>query len=317
MFAQVLSHNDPTALLAEPGVLAVVSFEPRCEATTTLGNIPVGLNALSGPAYEVIRYGQSPAKRGTLHDCQWNEIDDVLCLSTWIPEAECDHIGTATEAAYLRLYRVLEARGFSQVFRIWNYMPNINSGEGDSEEYKQFCVGRQRAFDALALEPQDFPAASALGHHSRGAVIYLLATRHAGQHHENPLQQSAYEYPREYGPSSPSFARATSMTLGGEKQIFISGTAAILGHATQSPGDIDEQLKITIANIDTLLAGVAAVHSPLQAVRVYLRHEYHLAAAQEAMALAHPHAEVTFLLADICRANLLVEIEAACLAQSP
>lgn len=301
---------DTAHLLAQPGVLALVSFGDACVAGAQPGIIPLGMPSLCDKPWEVIRYGDSIAERGTDEHCQWSLIEDVLCVATWIAPEDCSDIEAATEVAYGRLFRVIQAKGFPYPFRIWNFMPDINNGDGDREEYKKFCVGRQRAFDDYHVAPQEYPAASALGHHTKGAVIYLLAGRNSGVHHENPRQQPAYQYPREYGPTSPSFARATSLALRSREQVFVSGTASIIGHNTQAVGDLEQQLTITLDNIQHLLAHVGQGDSELSGVRVYLRHPQDLAAARAFFAARLPALVVNFIHADVCRSQLLVEVEA-------
>lgn len=311
-FTQYYTNDDARELLAQPGVLAVISFESRCEKPTELGCIPIGLTSLSQKTEEVISLADGLAERGEADGCHWNIIDDIACVATWVPEDECGDIENAACAAYMRLFGVLRDKGFHHVFRIWNFIPNINSGDGDCEEYKKFCVGRQRAFASMSLAPDAYPAASALGHHSGGAVIYALASRATqAVHHENPRQQSAYHYPREYGPISPSFARATRQRLSEREHIFVSGTASIIGHATCAPQSLREQLSITVENIALLLADIHDEHEPLRAIRVYLRHAADYAEALEHLTSVYPEQHMNFLLADICRANLLVEIEVA------
>jgi chorismate lyase/3-hydroxybenzoate synthase len=301
---------DTAHLLAQPGVLALVSFGDSCAELAQPGIIPLGMPSLCDKPWEVIRYGDSIAERGTDEHCQWSLIEDVLCVATWIAPEDCSDIEAATEVAYGRLFRVIQAKGFPYPFRIWNFMPDINNGDGDREEYKKFCVGRQRAFDDYHVAPQEYPAASALGHHTKGAVIYLLAGRNSGVHHENPRQQPAYQYPREYGPTSPSFARATSLALRSREQVFISGTASIIGHNTQAVGDLEQQLTITLDNIQHLLMHVGQGDSELTGVRVYLRHPQDLAVARAFFAARLPALVVNFIHADICRSQLLVEVEA-------
>jgi chorismate lyase / 3-hydroxybenzoate synthase len=304
----------PATLINKRGVLALIAFDAPCLAPAEPGIIPIGTPSLCGKAYEVIEYGDKPAERGSTDDCQWSKIDDVFCAATWISPAACADIETATETAYTRLFGLINSAGFPYPFRIWNFMPKINLGEGDQEEYKKFCVGRLRAFSQLDLDQQQFPAASALGiHHSdnaaQGAVIYLLATRTPGQHHENPRQQPAYQYPRQYGPSSPSFARATSLPLQLQHPIFISGTASIIGHDTKACGNLQEQLEITLDNIRYLLASIDPQASAPSAIRVYLRHAEDLLATQTYLYQQFSPADINIVHADICRANLLVEIE--------
>ena len=311
----------PAQLLHKPGVLALIAFDAPCLAPAELGIIPIGIPSLCGKAYEVIEYGDKVAERGSNGDCQWSKIDDVFFAATWVSPAACADIESATEAAYTRLFGLITSAGFPYPFRIWNFIPKINVGDGDQEEYKKFCVGRLRAFSQLDLSQQQFPAASALGIHSsddatQGAVIYLLATRTPGQHHENPRQQPAYQYPREYGPSSPSFARATSLPQQLERPIFISGTASIIGHDTKACDDLQEQLKITLENIRYLLASIDPQASAPSAIRVYLRHVEDLLATQDYLYQQFSPADINIVHADICRANLLVEIECVANARS-
>src|SRR5690606_26081424 len=110
---------------------------------------------------------------------------------------------------------------------------------------------------------------------------------------------------------SPSFARATSLTLGGHRQLFVSGTASILGHDTKAAGNLQQQLEITLDNIRHLTATSGLNADPLGAIRVYLRNADDYAAARAYLATHFPLESVNFLHADICRDNLLVEIEAA------
>ena len=301
---------DTAQMLAQPGVLALVNFGDTCAPEAQPGIIPLGMPSLCDKPWELIRYGDSVAERGETEHCQWSQIEDVLCVATWIAPADCSDIEAATEVAYGRLFRVIQAKGFPYPFRIWNFMPDINNGEGDREEYKKFCIGRERAFNDYHVAPREYPAASALGHHTRGAVIYLLAGRSAGVHHENPRQQPAYQYPREYGPSSPSFARATSLALRSQPQVFISGTASIIGHNTQAVGDLHQQLAITLDNIRYLLEHLEQANTELSGVRVYLRHPQDRAAAEAFLTRELPLQSLNFIHADICRSQLLVEIEA-------
>lgn len=302
---------DEQAILNQPGVLALVRFDGPCEASSTAGIIPIGLQSLSGQPFELLRYGNEVATRGIAQDCHWSRIGDVLCAATWISPVACADIENATEDAYHRLFSVVATAGFAHPFRIWNFMPQINSGQGDQEMYKKFCVGRQRAFDRLQLKPHQYPAASALGHHRDGAVIYLLAHRQSGQHHENARQEPAYRYPRQYGPSSPSFARATSLTFHNRRQLFVSGTASILGHDTKAAGNLEQQLTITLENIRHLVSHTGFADEALHAIRVYLRNAEDYPAARAFLGTQFPADVVNFLHADICRDNLLVEIEAA------
>src|SRR5690606_9951218 len=125
-------------------------------------------------------------------------------------------------------------------------------------------------------------------------------------HHENPRQDPAYRYPRQYGPCSPSFARATGITLSQQRRIFISGTASILGHDTTAAGDLTQQIAVTLENIRYLLDSIPGSIQVLEAIRVYLRHPQDYPAARTLLLQHFPAEVLNFLHADICRDNLLV-----------
>jgi len=311
----------PYELIHKPGVLAVIAFDQPCIEPDIPGVIALGIPSLSGKAYEVIEYLDQVAERGVEDGCHWSKIDDVFCAAAWLDPHACTDIETATDDAYTRLFRVITAAGFPHPFRIWNLIPHINVGDGDLEEYKKFCAGRLRAFTHFPESQQQFPAASAIGIQPsatapQGAVIYLLATRTPGQAFENPRQQPAYQYPRQYGPSSPSFARATRVQLQSEQMIFISGTASIIGHNTQAHGNLAQQLDITIANIRCLLESIDAESAPPTAVRVYLRHQSDMAETRTYLLQHFSEHAINIVCADICRDNLLVEIECMAIAKT-
>lgn len=305
-YATTLEHG----LLSQPGILAVISHQLPCRANAG-GLIPIGLQSLNQHCYEIIQYADQVALRGVDDDCLWSSIDDVMCVATWLSPEECEqNIRGATEKAYQRLLLQVADAGFYYPFRIWNFLPNINLGHGDLEQYKQFCIGRQQAFTSSALTSEQFPAASALGHHCRGGVIYMLASKHPARHFENPRQQPAYRYPRRYGPASPSFARATWPQLQHGGPIMLSGTASILGHNTQAAGNLHQQLELTWSNIEHLQQSIDRKASTFDAVRVYLRNTADVDVSREFLRQYIEEKCLNFVHADICRANLLVEIEA-------
>lgn len=297
-------------LLNQDGVLAVVGYNGECSVSDTLGFIPSGLSSLNDVCYEVIRYPFGRAERGQTDGCHWSRIGDLLCAAAWITPVACDDMAAATEQAYNHILDLASSLGYPHPFRIWNLLPQINHGDGDQEVYKKFCNGRMLALTRHGMVATQYPAASAVGHHAEGAVVYLLAARTPSRNLENSRQMPAYTYPRQYGPCSPSFARATRLALAGSEHLFISGTASILGHSTHAPGDLFGQLQVTQENIAHLVAQAGGSVNRMSAVRVYLRHPEHLQPAREMLEQFYAPELLNFVLADICRQPLLVEIEA-------
>jgi chorismate lyase / 3-hydroxybenzoate synthase len=128
---------------------------------------------------------------------------------------------------------------------------------------------------------------------------------------------SAYHYPPQYGAHSPVFSRASLLRQAGGLTLFISGTASIVGHRSLHAGDTAAQTRETLTNIEALLGEANRIapgaHFSLGslACKVYVRRPADLPIIQAELnsALAQG-ARVIYLQADICRQDLLVEIEA-------
>jgi enamine deaminase RidA (YjgF/YER057c/UK114 family) len=225
--------------------------------------------------------------------------------------------------AFSGIFEFLQRSNYSNLIRVWNYFPEINAIKNDIERYRGFSIGRHEAFVRYQKKVEDSPAACALGSHGGPLVIYFLAARSPGLQIENPRQISAYSYPKQYGPRSPTFSRATLAFQDTAQTLFISGTASILGHETVHPASVSLQTRETLVNIravieQAVLKGFAPVDFASDlALKVYVRHAEDFAEVvgiiQEELGTL---SELIVLQADICRADLLVEIEAVCWSQA-
>ncbi len=226
-------------------------------------------------------------------------------------------LAARTESLYRR---ILESTRGRHLYRIWNYVPEINGHTASLEHYRGFCQGRSLAFEAAignTFEPQ-LPAASAVGCDGTAVAVVFVAGTNVPRHCENPTQIPAYRYPAEHGPRAPAFARASVVAHGSRTLTFISGTSSIKGHRTIAPGKLEEQLACTVDNLRLIsqAAGLGAemgnALSTVRHIKVYLRHAADLAVAQAQLdqSLLRRTDRVTYLRSDICRAALNVEIEA-------
>ena len=241
--------------------------------------------------------------------------------------AEADFAGAAghtplqqaTEAGYREVFALLDALGYPHLIRCWNYFPQINAHSFGLERYWQFNLGRQTAFAENGVNTQrGIPAASALGTSCGPLGIAFIAGRAAPLAIENPRQVSAYHYPPQYGPRSPMFARASVARLPQQTMLFVSGTASIVGHRTLYAGDVGAQVRETLANIREVLAETQRRAGDLRfelhdlRYRVYVRHPAHYAQIRaELQAGVGETPKAVYLQADVCRSDLLVEIEAS------
>lgn len=276
--------------------------------------VQLGLPVLGGPADENL----FPGVEGLREVGAWRLAQNPEWLVGGAVVLPQDDLETATARLYAEMFAVIGNRSLP---RCWNYVPAINAtGPGGLENYQVFCRGRSVAFETRfgAAFARHLPAASAVGTTSGKLGIVFAACSGQVQHLENPLQMPAYQYPREYGPRSPSFARATRVrTVTGER-VFISGTAAIRGHATMAPDRTADQVDCTLQNLAEIAKtcdlgpDFGAGQACERHFKIYLRHAADLpeTAALLERRLLRPSDAVTYLEADICRQALNVEIEA-------
>jgi len=230
-----------------------------------------------------------------------------------VDEAAHGGIENAAAVAYRKLLAAVATSDTPHVLRIWNYLDAINLGAGDDERYRRFCVGRAAGLEQGFVDA--YPAATGIGVRDGRRVlqVYWLAARAAGIGFENPRQVSAWRYPRQYGIKAPTFARATRAPTR-SVQVYISGTAAIVGHVSHHHDDLEAQIAETLANIDSVLA--AAQVAPAErlgagaVLKVYVRRSEDVAGAHALLRGKLPAQTCVLLLhGDICRGELLVEID--------
>ena len=269
-------------------------------------------------------HGSGQLTQGRCGAIHYRHDDDVLfgvtVLSETMFEACADKtpLQQATESAYRQMFALLDTLHYPYLFRCWNYIADINTHSFGLERYRQFNLGRQDAFLAHGRNVVgNVPAACALGSAHGPLTIAFLAGRVAPLGIENPRQTSAYQYPQQYGPRSPTFSRASLVRLEQEEVLFISGTASVVGHLTLHPADVVAQARETVTNIRAVLGAANRLASQpgfdlasLQ-YRVYVRHPVDLAQVRAELAHCVGDAlQAVYLQADVCRQDLLLEIEA-------
>ncbi|WP_348061125.1 pteridine-dependent deoxygenase [Dokdonella sp.] len=297
------------AVLQQPGVLAVIGFGGAMPIADDPRVLRIGLEPVQAGWLEVWR-GGAGAEWGSDADLRWST--DGIHLFFAIDVVEADHGGIvgATEHAYRRINAFVGPSATPHVLRLWNYLDAINLGDGDDERYRLFCEGRARGMRVYG--ETHYPAASAIGRQDgvRILQVYGLASRIAGVPIENPRQTSAWRYPRRYGPVAPTFARGM---LASSSQLLISGTAAVVGHASRHDNDLAAQVEETLANLESLLTQAGVAEAELGAdscLKIYLRDPSCADFVIDALGRHAPTLPEPLVLAgDICRAELLVEID--------
>ena len=309
----------PQALLGMSETLAVLGFGALAPSSAAIDDprylhVPLSPLREAAAPYEVWR-SAGPVATGREGAIRYSH-DGALMFGVLEWEEPDGGILHASAHAYAALVAFWRDSDYPHLLRIWNYFDAITLGEGDSERYRQFCVGRVQGLGDV--DTRTLPAATAIGSRDGRRVlqVYWLAAREPGLPLENPRQVSASRYPREYGPQSPTFARAL-LPPSPRVPLLLSGTASIVGHASQHADSLRAQLDETLTNLDSLL-GAARERAPTLSphldgtsrLKVYVRDATD-ADAVAAQLEARLGTRVPWLMlhADVCRRELLVEIE--------
>ena len=160
-------------------------------------------------------------------------------------------------------------------------------------------------------------AASAVGVRGDRLGVFFRGGCQPARSFENEAQTPAYRYPRDFGPKSPSFTRATVVTGADCTVGYISGTAAIRGSSSYFPGDLLRQLDLSVTNLCHVTRQAACLPAneeppPTAFLRTYVRNWSDAPAVEAYLHTRLPSfaRSMTLCEADICRRELLVEIEA-------
>jgi chorismate lyase/3-hydroxybenzoate synthase len=225
-----------------------------------------------------------------------------------------------TRQAYESLAEQLKAIKRHAV-RFWNHVPFITEpADADRDNYMVFNAGRYAAFATWLGGPSAFEqhvaTASATGHWGRDLLIHCLAADVPGMGVNNPRQVAPYHYSQRFGPLPPCFARATKLPHP-PGLLLVGGTASVRGEDSVHVDHLTAQLRETFVNM-AVLVGAAADRKPRERIllsafielRAYYPDRAHAAEIQNAISAAFPGLRRLELFhADLCRAELLVEIE--------
>ena len=259
----------------------------------------------------------------------------VHCTKT-VPQAEDRPVYDASLGVLEQVCKTLGSVGvrFDQVIRTWFYLGGIVDNDGPLQRYKELNRARTDFFrDIHFLDGRApcapsrrrvYPASTGIGTNGRGIVLSAIAlvsdrSDIRAQPLENPRQTSAYDYAASYSPQSPKFSRAMVLSCGTYTTIFISGTASITNSQTCHPGDAVKQAEETLDNIAALIAeenldrhglpGLGTSLASLGFARVYIKRPEDYSAVRAVCERRLGMLPTIYAIADVCRPELLVEIE--------
>ncbi len=223
--------------------------------------------------------------------------------------------------------------GFEHVVRTWFYLGGITELEGEVQRYTELNRARTDFYRNIhfcasllngSIAHRIFPASTGIGMTGAGLVMGCI-TLHTNREDvvllplENPGQTPAYDYGPRYSPESPKFSRAMALVLGNSVTTWVSGTASITDSETRYVGDVEKQTELTIDNIERLIApanfsahgvkGAGAQLTDLAKVRVYVKRREDFLRCKAVCERRFGAVPAIYLIADVCRPELLVEIE--------
>ena len=300
-------------------VLAVFEFGRSPLESNDPRHVPVALRQLDGPPRVEVWRSTGPIKTGTWDRLRFAQGEYLTMGHIALDLDKTGDMRESSRQAYDILQSYLHQSPHPWPVKNWNYIPDINKGCDDSENYRQFCLGRAEAVPIDRGGSPPLPAATGIGTppDEPALQVYFLAAALPGLDIENPRQVSAWRYPRRYGPRSPLFSRATVVRSNGSRQFLISGTASIIGHETHHENQVTDQLRESLRNVQSLLkeghrllGGAKSLAESEGVLKVYVRNPGDYEAVRNALDPEVPDTiPRIYLHGDICRANLLTEID--------
>jgi chorismate lyase / 3-hydroxybenzoate synthase len=306
---------------SESNVLGIVVYERTPRQPRVFGACPVvslDLPQFNQPSLAEVWTTTLPVTFHQAEGIHFAMNGEVLFGALQLEERPDTPLDLLTCTAYRRLLVQARSLGYPHLLRVWNYFPHINLETEGLTQYQRFCIGRYQALaEALSDFPRTLPAGTAVGTTSGALKVHFLAARQPGTHVENPRQVSAYDYPRVYGPRSPSFARATLQSTMSGSPLLIAGTASVVGHASKHIGDPHQQTLEIIHNLNALITHTQQLHGVIrrqwdgQALfKIYIRHPEHFSAVRDILKeQLLSDSQVLYLRGEMCRSELLLEIE--------
>jgi chorismate lyase/3-hydroxybenzoate synthase len=247
-----------------------------------------------------------------------------------VPDLSPAEFEEQTFAAYVSIAEQLAAGAHRCPVRFWNHVPFITDpADAGRDNYMVFNAGRFRAFSDWYGGPARFErevaTASATGHWGRDLVVHCLTTDSAGTAVNNPRQVAPYHYSQRFGPLPPCFARATRVTAAGQSDdlLLVGGTASVRGEDSVHVDDLPNQCRETYVNLAALVCAAVGkrltpsvklprVLSTFRDLRVYYPDRAREREIEKSVRESFPNLRrLEMLHADLCRSELLVEIEGA------
>jgi enamine deaminase RidA (YjgF/YER057c/UK114 family) len=215
-----------------------------------------------------------------------------------------------------------------RILRMWNYVGNIlKLNKYDSSLFQNYQLLnniRYKNFKHNHIE--NFPSSTGIGMNLGGLITKTISIKENEKVKissiSNSLQKNAFEYGEEVLVGQgikypPLFERALLVQINKDMQLFISGTASIIGQKSIGIGDIKTQTITTLSNINSLIkhANTFIIDQKpfdFKEFIVYIKNIEDYQIVKEIVETKVKNIPIIYTQADICRDELLVEMECYC-----
>ena len=290
------------------------------------GGFSLEIYTLEGDAQ--LRIGE---KEGLCYGVIENGVESMLFVEG-IPSTDFSaSVREQSDEVFGKMECLLSSLGFEvdDVVRQWNYIGNIVAHRDGKQNYQEFNDARSHYYGKGRWQ-NGYPAATGIGVSSEGVIVGCIALKKSEPQArgiypiDNPLQVAAHIYSKKVliddrcnaVKSTPKFERAKVVETERGACCFISGTAAIRGEESCEAQSARLQTEMTIQNIDHLVSaenlarcGCGEYEWNYAKIHVYIKHAEDYDQVRMVVEEAYPQLPVVYSVADVCRGELLVEIE--------
>lgn len=297
---------------------------------------PVDMEGMAMEAHEVMLTAGDVISHRHDRDIPYIIVERDGCKRLFLSGVTGDvlhqNIREQADAVFASVRRVLEKERMpvSAIVRQWNYIEKITDYDSAGHQHYQDFNEARSLFYKDVEWIAGYPAATGIGTQSGGVMIDMdvllcrdSTVRVFGV--DNPLQIAAHAYSRQVllgetdgqRKTTPKFERAKAVWKEDHGFIYISGTAAIRGEQSLKDVGIEQQTLATLENIEYLVSRENLNHTGVPATRdaqlinfrVYVKQAKDLEKARAVVEKRYPGLPALYTLTDVCRQELLIEIE--------
>lgn len=241
-----------------------------------------------------------------------------------------------SQEVFEKLDNLLSSYDFKvdDIVRQWNYIGDIVAYRDSKQNYQEFNDARSIYYKNGEWK-NGYPAATGIGASCNGIIVGGIAFKEKKPGVkvifpiDNPLQIAAHVYSKRVlvdddnnaMKSTPKFERAKLIETANGAYCFVSGTAAIRGEESVDASSAELQTIKTIENIEYLVSkenlvrfGCKPYNLKYAKILVFIKNAEDYEEVKSVVAKAYPNIPIAYTIADVCRRELLVEIEGILIA---